>query len=55
MLNRAASVEFGASPGDVLSLPDEAWIWLLALGVAACIWFGFRWFAGLKRRSLTGG
>ncbi|MFK0300329.1 DUF1624 domain-containing protein [Brevundimonas sp. NPDC090276] len=51
LLNLTALALFGANQGEVFSVPDVGWIWLLAVAVAVPSWFACRWFAGLKRRS----
>ena len=42
---------FGANQGDGFGVPNVAWLWLLAAGVAVPCWYACRWFAGVKRRS----
>ncbi|MNS69158.1 hypothetical protein D3C72_1024640 [compost metagenome] len=51
LLNLAALALFGANQGEVFSLPNVGWIWLLALATAVPCGFACRWFAGVKRRS----
>ncbi|MNU92874.1 hypothetical protein D3C71_828030 [compost metagenome] len=51
LLNLAALTLFGANHGEVFSLPNVGWIWLLALATAVPCGFACRWFAGVKRRS----
>jgi uncharacterized membrane protein len=51
LLNLGALAVFGPSQGEVFSLPNVGWIWLLALATAVPCGFACRWFAGVKRRS----
>ncbi len=51
LLNLAALAMFGPNQGEVFSLPNVGWIWLLALATAVPCGFACRWFAGVKRRS----
>lgn len=51
LLNLAALALFGANQGDGFGVPNVAWLWLLAAGVAVPCWYACRWFAGVKRRS----
>jgi len=51
LLNLAAMAMFGPNQGEVFSLPNVGWIWLLALATAVPCGFACRWFAGVKRRS----
>ena len=51
LLNLAALAVFGPNQGEVFSLPNVAWLWLLAALVAIPCGLACRWFGDLKRRS----